>query len=78
VVNLDRPNVVRLSGFSNCEWISIFYRTDLEKWMLLKGNFEAQLRGTRICYFKEIFIKQKFDIRPSLEQNIKFRTIIKE
>ena len=51
-----------------CEWVSIFYRIDLGRWLLLKGNFQAQLRGNRICYFKENFIKQKFDVKPSFNE----------
>lgn len=49
----------------HCNWISIFYRKDKKKWMLLKGNFDAHMKSNKISLFKEEFEKQLFDRKPS-------------
>jgi len=50
----------------HCNWISIFYRIDLEKWMLLEGYFEAHIKEEKIFLFKEHFNKQLFKVKPSM------------
>lgn len=59
----------------HCNWISIFYRKDKKKWMLLKGNFDAHLKINKISYFKEEFEKHIFDRKPSfLNKDIIFES----
>ena len=52
----------------HCNWISIFYRKDLGKWMLLNGTFDARLKANKIIYFEEQFSKQLFEEKPSMSQ----------
>ncbi len=47
-----------------CYWNSVFYRTDLKKWLLLSGQLEMNTKNSKIIHFWESFQKNHFDDKP--------------
>lgn len=54
------------SNIIHCEWNAIFFRLDLDKWLLLRGVFDAELQEEKIVSFKEKFSKELFETKPAI------------
>lgn len=53
-----------------CLWKSEFYREDLKRWLILTGEFIAEIRDNKICYFKEIYKKTIVNRKAATKEKI--------